>query len=233
MTGEMVRVENLTKKYDDFTAVDDLNLSIDKGEIFALVGPNGAGKSTSMKMMVGLIEPSEGTAVVGGYDVVKDPLRVKEVIAYLPEDVSLYEDLTARQNVRYIADLNNIKVDKIDDILNKVGLLRVKDKKAGEFSKGMTQRLGLACVLVKEPKILFLDEPTTGLDPCGKIDVHNLLRNLKDRGMTIIFSSHILAEVKGISDRVGIIHRSRLGRILTSESIMELEDVYVEITGIA
>ncbi len=273
---EMIQCKNLTKKYGEFTAVSELNLNINRGEIFALMGPNGAGKTTTMNILVGLIEPTSGTATIGGYDVVKNPIQVKKISGYLPENVSLYGDLTARQNVKYIADLNGgVKEEKIDNVLKQVKLLEVKDKKnfpsgnfciserqslsdicqsdlkvalphaqsessklsdsgkkAGEFSKGMMQRLGLACVLIKDPKVLFLDEPTSGLDLNGKIEIQRLLKNLRNQGMTIFFCSHILGEVKEISDRIGIINNSRLERIIDNESIEDLETIYKEITGI-
>lgn len=231
--NEMIQTKNLTKKYGEFTAVNKLNLSIPKGEIFALVGPNGAGKTTTMNMLVGLTEPTSGTATIGGYNVVKDPIQVKRISGYLPENVSLYGDLTARQNVRYIADLNGgVEEEEIDNVLDRVKLLEVKDKKAGEFSKGMIQRLGLASVLIKDPRVLFLDEPTSGLDPTGKIEIQELLKSLKNQGKTIFFCSHILGEVKEISDRIGIIHNSRLERIIDKESVRDLEGIYKEITGI-
>lgn len=229
----MIQCKNLTKEYGEFIAVSELNLNINKGEIFALMGPNGAGKTTTMNILVGLIEPTSGTAIIDNYDVVKDPIRVKKISGYLPENVSLYGDLTARQNVKYIADLNGgVKEEKIDNVLKQVKLLEVKDKKTGEFSKGMMQRLGLACVLIKDPKVLFLDEPTSGLDLNGKIDIQRLLKNLRDRGMTIFFCSHILGEVKEISDRIGIINNSHLERIIDNKSIEDLETIYKEIIGI-
>ncbi len=229
----MIQCKNLTKEYGEFIAVSELNLNINKGEIFALIGPNGAGKTTTMNILVGLIEPTSGTAIIDNYDVVKDPIRVKKISGYLPENVSLYGDLTARQNVKYIADLNGgVKEEKIDNVLKQVKLLEVKDKKTGEFSKGMMQRLGLACVLIKDPKVLFLDEPTSGLDLNGKIDIQRLLKNLRDREMTIFFCSHILGEVKEISDRIGIINNSHLERIIDNKSIEDLETIYKEIIGI-
>ncbi len=203
----MIECKNLTKNYDGFMAVDNLNLDISEGEIFAFVGPNGAGKTTTMNVLVGLIEPTSGNAMISGHDIVKDPIEVKKIIGFLPENVNLYAGLTARQNVRYIADLNRgVPKKDIDEILELIGLGKVKDKRAGEFSKGMKQRLGVACVLVKKPNVLFLDEPTSGLDPTGKLEFQNLLKKLGSEGMTIFYSSHILGEVKDIADRVGILH---------------------------
>jgi len=149
--------------------------------------------------------------------------------------VNLYPTLTARQNVRYIADLNGgVPESKIDEVLDIVGLgaRNAKDRKAGEFSKGMRQRLGIACVLVKDPKVLFLDEPTSGLDPTGKIEFQNILKKLASEGMTIFYSSHILGEVKDIADKVGILHQGKLQEILNGKEIEKIEEIYKEITGI-
>ena len=229
----MIECMNLTKKYDEFKALDSLDLNVLKGEIFAFVGPNGAGKTTTMNILVGLIAPTSGEAIISGYNIIKNPIEVKKVIGFLPENVSLYPRLSARQNVRYISDLNGgFAEGKIDEMLDLVGLGKVKDKKAGEFSKGMKQRLGVACVLVKEPGVLFLDEPTSGLDPTGKLEFQDLMKNLGEAGMTIFYSSHILGEVKDIADRVGILHQGRLQKILESGDIGKVEEIYREITGI-
>ncbi len=229
----MIECKNLTKNYDKFKAVDKLNLSITAGEVFAFVGPNGAGKTTTMNLLVGLIEPTSGEAIISGHNVAKKPIEVKSVIGFLPENVNLYPALTAKQNVRYIADLNGGTSEGwINETLDLVGLGKVKDKRAGEFSKGMKQRLGVACILIKKPIVMFLDEPTSGLDPTGKIEFQNLLRKLGDEGMTVFYSSHILSEVVDIADRVGILHQGKLQRILEKDEIERLEEVYKEITGI-
>ena len=229
----MIECRNLTKYYDEFKAVDDLNLNILEGEILAFVGPNGAGKTTTMNVLVGLIEPTSGEAFISGKSITKDPIEVKKVIGFLPENVNLYSGLTARQNVRYIADLNGgVPEKRVDEMLDLVGLGKVMDKCAGEFSKGMKQRLGVACVLVKEPKVLFLDEPTSGLDPTGKLEFQNLLKKLGEESMTVFYSSHILGEVRDIADRVGILHQGKLQKILEHDEIIKIEEIYKEITGI-
>ena len=229
----MIECRDLTKDYDGLRALDNLNLDIIKGEIFAFVGPNGAGKTTTMNLLVGLIEPTSGDAIIDGHDIVKDPIEVKKIIGFLPENVNLYGGLTAKQNVKYIADLNGgVTENTMDGVLELVGLGKVKDKKAGEFSKGMKQRLGVACFLVKDPKVLFLDEPTSGLDPTGKMEFQNLLKKLGDEGMTIFYSSHILGEVKDISERVGILHQGRLQKIIEKDEIGKVEEIYREITGV-
>ncbi|PKP59311.1 MAG: ABC transporter ATP-binding protein [Candidatus Altiarchaeales archaeon HGW-Altiarchaeales-1] len=229
----IIECKNLTKDFDGFKALQNLNLTVNKGEIFAFIGPNGAGKTTTMNILVGLIEPTEGDAIINGYSIVKNPIEVKRNIGFLPESVYLYSSLTARQNVRYIADLNGgVKEERINDVLDMVGLQSAKDRKAGQFSKGMRQRLGVACVLVKNPKVLFLDEPTSGLDPTGKMDIQILLKKLSKEGMTIFYSSHILGEVEDIASRVGILYQGKLQRILEGNEIEKVAEIYKEITAV-
>jgi len=229
----MIECKNLTKDYDGFRALENLNLTVYKGEIFAFIGPNGAGKTTTMNILVGLIEPTEGDAIINGYSILKNPLEVKKSIGFLPENVFLYPSLTARENVRYIADLNGgANEEKIDEVLDLTGLQNAKDRKAGQFSKGMRQRLGIACVLVKNPKVIFLDEPTSGLDPTGKFELQNLLKNLSKKGITIFYSSHILGEVEDIATRVGILNRGKLQKVIEGNEIQKVEEIYKEITEV-
>jgi len=211
----VIRTEELTKRYGKQTAVDRLSLEVTEGEVFGFLGPNGAGKTTTMLMLLGLTEPTSGTVRVCGYDPARDPLKVKELIGYLPENVGFYEDMDARQNLRYIARLNRVpdmvSTGRIDRLLDQVDLAKESDKKVGSYSKGMRQRLGIAEVLVKEPKVLFLDEPTIGLDPDGTNRMLDLIRGLsRKRRMTIFFSSHLLEQVQRISDRIGIMIRGKL-----------------------
>jgi len=207
--------EELTKRYGSETAVNHLNLTVGEGEVFGFLGPNGAGKTTSILMFLGLTEPTSGKVRVVGFDPTRDPFHVKEKVGYLPENVGFYDDMDARQNLRFIARLNRIpdKVSnpRIDETLNLVGLLDEAKKKVGVYSKGMRQRLGIAEVLIKEPKLLFLDEPTIGLDPDGTNRMLDLIHTLsRDRGMTIFLSSHLLDQVQRICDRVGIMIKGNL-----------------------
>ena len=211
----VIRTEELTKRYGTQTAVNRLSLDVAEGEIFGFLGPNGAGKTTTMLMLLGLTEPTSGTVRVCGYDPARDPLKVKELIGYLPENVGFYEDMDARQNLRYIARLNRIpdkvSAGRIDRLLMEVDLAKEADKKVGSYSKGMRQRLGIAEVLIKEPKVLFLDEPTIGLDPDGTNKMLDLINALsRERQMTIFFSSHLLDQVQRISDRIGIMIKGKL-----------------------
>jgi ABC-2 type transport system ATP-binding protein len=211
----ILTAEELTKRYGSETAVNHLNLTVGEGEVFGFLGPNGAGKTTSILMFLGLTEPTSGKVRVVGFDPTRDPFHVKEKVGYLPENVGFYDDMDARQNLRFIAKLNRIpdkvSTTRIDETLGLVGLLDEAKKKVGVYSKGMRQRLGIAEVLIKEPKLIFLDEPTIGLDPDGTNRMLDLIHTLsRDRGMTIFLSSHLLDQVQRICDRVGIMIKGNL-----------------------
>ena len=211
----IIEAEGLTKKYGTQIAVNNLTLQIKEGEVFGFLGPNGAGKTTTLLMFLGLTEPTSGKVRVIGFDSTREPLRVKEKVGYLPENVGFYDDMDARQNLRFIARLNRIpdkvSAKKIDELLQQVGLLEEAKKKVGTYSKGMRQRLGIAEVLIKEPKLIFLDEPTIGLDPDGTNRMLDLIHNLsREKNITIFFSSHLLDQVQRICDRVGIMIKGNL-----------------------
>jgi len=210
----VVETRNLTKTYNGFTAVDGLNLNIEEGEIFGFLGPNGAGKTTTILMLLGLTEPTSGTASVCGYNPTRDPLQVKRIVGYLPERVGFYGDLTARQNLRYTTELNKLPrkeaEGKINSLLATVGLSKAADQNVGEFSQGMKQRLGIADILIKEPKLAFLDEPTSGIDPKGIGEILNVIVKMAKKNMTVIFCSHQLDQVQRICTRVGILAKGQL-----------------------
>ncbi|MCJ7641586.1 MAG: ABC transporter ATP-binding protein [Desulfobacterales bacterium] len=211
----IIETEGLTKRYNSYTAVNQLNLQIREGEIFGFLGPNGAGKTTTLLMFLGLTEPTSGKVRICGFDPTRDPLRVKEKVGYLPENVGFYEDMDARENLRYVARLNRIpdgvSAKRIDELIGLVGLQEESAKKVGTYSKGMRQRLGIAEVLVKDPKLVFLDEPTIGLDPDGTNRMLDLIRSLsREKNITVFFSSHLLEQVQRISDRVGIMVKGSL-----------------------
>lgn len=220
----VVEVQDLVKDYSGFKAVDGVTFHVAQGEIFGLLGPNGAGKTTTILMLLGMTEPTAGVVCVCGYDPNKEPLEVKRITGYLPENVGFYEDLTAKENLLYLTKLNGIPEDvaikKIDKVLTTVGLLEVKDKLVGTYSKGMRQRLGLASVLIKEPKLVILDEPTTGIDPEGTEQVLDLIRKMsREMGVSILLSSHLLYQVQQVCDRVGIMFR---GKMVAQGSIEEI-----------
>ena len=211
----IIETEGLTKVYGSQTAVNQLTFRIREGEVFGFLGPNGAGKTTTLLMFLGLTEPTSGKVRVCGFDPARDPLGVKERVGYLPENVGFYEDMDARQNLRFVARLNRIpddvSLERIEELLNVVGLLEEAEKKVGIYSKGMRQRLGIAEVLVKEPKVIFLDEPTIGLDPDGTNRMLDLIHSLsREKNITVFLSSHLLDQVQRICDRVGIMIKGEL-----------------------
>ena len=211
----IITAEELTKQYGSQTAVNRLTLTIYEGEVFGFLGPNGAGKTTTILMFLGLTEPTSGKVKVIGFDPTRNPFHVKEKVGYLPENVGFYDDMDARENLRFIARLNRIpdqiSRSRIDETLHLVGLLDEAKKKVGMYSKGMRQRLGIAEVLIKEPRLVFLDEPTIGLDPDGTNRMLDLIRSLsRDRKMTVFLSSHLLDQVQQVCDRVGIMIKGYL-----------------------
>jgi ABC-2 type transport system ATP-binding protein len=220
----VIQTKKLTKRYGEKTAVDSLDLSIRRGEVFGLLGPNGAGKTTTILMLLGLTEPTAGTARVDGMIPTRDPLLVKSRVGYLPDEVGFYEDLTARQNLRYTAELNRLPrvpgEQRIDALLDDVGLGADADRKVGGYSRGMRQRLGLADALVKDPSILILDEPTVNIDPEGVRELLLLVERLRsDQGVTILLSSHLLHQVEQVCDRIGVFVN---GKLVASGTIDEL-----------
>lgn len=224
MGSPVIELNGISKKYGEFTAVNNLNLSVNKGEIFGLLGPNGAGKSTSILMLIGLTEPSFGHVKVCGINSTTNPIEVKRKVGYLPEDVGFYDDLSGLENLIYTARLNGFDYDiaklKANQLLERVGLGKDKNKKTGKYSKGMRQRLGLADVLIKNPEVIILDEPTTGIDPKGVQELLTLIEELRnENNITVLFSSHNLHQVQQICDRVGIFVE---GKLLAEGKIEEL-----------
>ncbi|NPA35982.1 MAG: ABC transporter ATP-binding protein [Chlorobi bacterium] len=215
MAEEIIKLKGLTKRYGKFTAVDHLDLTINKGEVFGLLGPNGAGKSTTILMLLGMTEPSEGTVSVCDIDPISNPVEVKRKVGYLPEDVGFYERYTGLENLVFTARLNGLSKNeaekKAESLLERVGLSEHKNKKAGIYSRGMRQRLGLADVLIKDPEVIILDEPILGIDPYGVKEFLNLIIKLsKQEGITVLFSSHHLYQVQQVCDRVGLFVGGRL-----------------------
>lgn len=209
-----IRTKGLTKRYGTFTAVDKLELTVSHGEVFGLLGPNGAGKTTTILMLLGLSAPSDGEARVLGLDPARNPLLVKRQVGYLPDDVGFYGGMTGRQNLRYTASLNGIerKVadERISSLLDRVGLSGAADAAVETYSRGMRQRLGLADVLVKDPSIVVLDEPTTAIDPAGVVEVLEMVRGLARDGAAVLLASHLLHQVQQVCDRVGIFVAGKL-----------------------
>ncbi len=220
----MIEVKNITKKYGNFVAVDDISFTVKDGEIVGLLGPNGAGKSTTMNTITGFIEQTEGNVVINGYDTLKRPKRAKSQIGYMPEGVPLYDDLTIKEFVTYMAELKKVKrkgrKEKVQDMIKKTGLTEMQNKLIKNLSRGQKQRVSMAGALVGEPKVLILDEPTVGLDPKQITEIRSLIKEL-GKEHTVILSSHILSEVSQICDRVIIINK---GKIVAEDTPENLEN---------
>ncbi len=234
MGEQVIVLTDLTKKYGNFTAVDHISLSICKGEIFGLLGPNGAGKSTTILMMLGLTEPTSGKVEICGIDSTTSPIEVKKKIGYLPEDLGFYDDMTGLENLIYTALLNGLSrkeaEERAKELMRRVGLAEQVNKKTGKYSRGMRQRLGLADVLIKNPEIIILDEPTSGIDPAGIQEFIELIRNLsRVHSLTVLFSSHNLDQVQKACDRVGLFNH---GELLAQLDLREMEGKQVELIDI-
>ena len=245
MSAELViETKDITKAYNGKVVVDKLNLRIGKGEIFGFLGPNGAGKTTTILMLLGLTQPTSGAAYVNGFNSTRDPLNVKRVTGYIPERLGFYEDLTASYNLAYTARLNGLPEElvkkRVSESLEVVGLSQAAEQKVGQFSSGMKQRLGIADILIKEPKVAILDEPTSGIDPKGINQLLDLISKIaKEQNMTVILCSHQLAQVQRICTRVGIMQKGlmvvegkldELGKDLLGGGQFRIEVKLTEIT---
>ncbi|GGM94969.1 ABC transporter ATP-binding protein [Thermus composti] len=221
----VIQTRGLTKRYGRVVAVEDLNLEVEEGEVFGLLGPNGSGKTTTILMLLGLTEPTSGEARVLGLDPMREPLKVKARVGYLPDQVGFYGELSAWENLRYTTRLLGLPEAeakaRIEEVLKRMGLWEVKDRKVAAFSRGMRQRLGLAEVLLKRPKVAILDEPTLGLDPEAAREFLELIKGLKREGITVLLSSHLLHQVQEICDRVGLFHKGRLALVGTVEALAQ------------
>ena len=219
----VIETRDLTKTYGKFVAVDRLNLQISEGEVFGFLGPNGAGKTTTILMLMGFCEPTSGTVKVNGYDPLREPIKVKKSVGYMPEKIGFYDDMTARENLEYTGRLNGLKSEelnsRISNLLELVGLEDKENQAVGKFSHGMKQRLGIADVMIKEPKIAIFDEPTSGIDPEGVDQVLNLIQKMARQKITVLISSHQLHQIQKICTQVGIFSK---GKMVASGSIDNL-----------
>jgi ABC-2 type transport system ATP-binding protein len=222
-TNHIIEIKNLTKKFGDFTAVDKMNLNIQEGEIFGFLGPNGAGKTTTISMLTTLIQPTSGTASIAGHDLFTEDVDVRSIIGVVPQSFSLFSELTAQENLEYIGKLYGMSNDHIrkrsEYLLRQVSLYEHRDRIAGVFSGGMKQRLSLAASIMSNPKILFMDEPTTGLDPQSRIAIRELTEQLNSEGMTIIYTTHDMEEADKICDRIVIMDKGRIISDGTSDQL--------------
>lgn len=220
----MIETKNLTKNYGNLTAVDDLNLTIKDGDIFGFIGPNGAGKTTTMRILVTLLEPTRGKASINGLDVRRHGKKVRRLVGYMPDFMGVYDDLKVFEYLEFFAAAFGIERKKrksiVEGVLELTDLQSKRSVTVDSLSRGMQQRLGLARVLIHDPKVLILDEPASGLDPRARIEIRELLRELKRMGKTIMISSHILSELEEICDHIGIIEHGRLVFSGTLEEIL-------------
>lgn len=232
-----IKTENLTRKFGPLIALNSLNIEVEEGEIFGLVGPDGAGKSTTMRLLTGILDPTEGQAWVYNKHTVKEAESLKEHIAYMSQRFGLYEELTVLENIHFYADVYGVRqenrTEAIDRLLGFSGLLAFKQRFAGKLSGGMKQKLGLACALIHTPKVLFLDEPTNGVDPVSRRDFWNILYDLLKEKVTIFCSTCYLDEAERCH-RVGLLHKGKLLRCATPEAIKKefnattLEEAFVD-----
>ncbi|KKN18586.1 hypothetical protein LCGC14_0954310 [marine sediment metagenome] len=208
----MIRTQNLLKKYNEFKAVDNLSLEVKEGEIYGFLGPNGAGKTTTILMLLGILKPTQGEVYLFGQNITKDFLSIKKKMGVVSEKQYLYKEMTAGEYLNFFADLYGVKnrKKKIDQLLEAVNLLEVRNRKLGAFSRGMQQKLGFARALLHDPQLLLLDEPVSGLDPTGIKQIRDLIEQENKKGRTIFISSHLLSEVERLCGKVGIINKGRL-----------------------
>jgi ABC-2 type transport system ATP-binding protein len=239
----MIVCRGLTKTFGTLRAVDNLSLTVQAGELFGFLGPNGAGKTTTIKMMTGLLRPSAGTAVIGGYDIQTDPLRAKSILGYIPDNPFLYEKLTGREFLNFMADLYSVptynRSQKINDLLRLFELEEKGNELIQGYSRGMRQKIALSGALIHQPKVIFLDEPTVGLDPRSARLMKDILRKLCNEGTTVFVSTHILEIAERMCDRFAIIDRGKIVAVGTMAELREhaasdtksLEDIFLELTS--
>ncbi len=238
----LIEAQHLVKRYGDKVAVDDVSFNVFAGEIFGFLGPNGAGKSTTIRMIVGLLQPTSGQVKVSGYDVQAQPVQAKAVTGYAPDEPNLYAKLTARELLRFVGDLYDLDRAqvgrRIDELLRLFDLADAGDDQIDSYSHGMQQKTALAAALMHAPKVLVLDEPTVGLDPKSARLIKDILRQMAERGSAVFLSTHILEIAERMCDRIGIIHQGRLVAVGTMNELRArgqgqatLEDIFLQLTG--
>ena len=245
-TKNIIETKKLTKKFGNLTAVNSINLEVKEGEIFGFLGPNGAGKTTTISMLTTLVRPTFGTALVSGYDLINDASHVRTIIGVVPQSFSLFPELTAEENLAYIGKLYGMKGHSIKErtayLLKTVALYEHRSRISGEFSGGMKQRLSVAASIISNPKVLFMDEPTTGLDPQSRIAIRELTRSLNKSGITIFYTTHDMEEADKLCDRIAIMDKGSIIALGTSREIKNtvksgkgekehsLEDIFIHLT---
>lgn len=240
---DTIVLKGLSKSYGTLQAVADLNLTVQSGELFGFLGPNGAGKTTTIKLMVGLLRPTAGTAIIDGFDIQKEPLKAKAILGYIPDNPFLYEKLTGREFLNFVADLYSVTTEgrakRIEDLLSLFELQDKGDELIQGYSRGMRQKIALAGALIHDPRVIFLDEPTVGLDPRSARLMKDILRRLCDEGCTVFVSTHILEIAERMCDRFAIINKGRIVAVGTMEELRRhaaaesqtLEDIFLQLTS--
>jgi ABC-2 type transport system ATP-binding protein len=223
-----IEIRGLSKSFGETRAVIDVTFAVRRGEVFGFMGHNGAGKTTTLRMLLGLLRPTGGSANVLGHDIVADSLAIRSLTGFLPGDYALPKDMTARRFLRYIGAMfgrsGGALERRIDELLERFGLSHVADRRLGTFSSGMTQKVGLAQALLNDPLLLLLDEPTSGLDPLGRHETLGLVRDLaRESGVTVLFSTHILSDIERVCERIAVLHH---GRLLASGELADLKREY-------
>lgn len=234
-------IDNLTKKFEDVTAVDGLTLTVEKGELFGLLGPNGAGKTTTVSVLSGLLNPTSGSVYVGGYDVETGPQKIKWLIGVCPQDTAVFSYLTGRENVELFGNLHVMPKERLrektDELLEKMSLVNDAERRVSKYSGGMRRRINLIMALVHNPEIAFLDEPTVGMDPQSRRAVWDFIKELKTQNKTVILTTHYMEEAEELCDRVGIIDHGKLialgapSQLKAKFKAKSLEDVFIHLTG--
>ncbi len=221
----ILEVQNLVKNYGDFRAVKGVTFNIQEGEIFSLLGPNGAGKTTTISMLSTLYTPTSGDAVIGGYSITKDPMAVRRVIGVVPQDLALYEDLTARENLIFWGQMYNLSgkalTTRVDEVLEQIGLTDKAKDRVKTYSGGMKRRVNIGVGLLHKPRLLFMDEPTVGIDPQSRRAILDTVKDLNKQGMTLLYTTHYMEEAQELSDRVGIIDHGELIAIGTQKELTQ------------
>ena len=236
-----IELQNLTKRFEDKTAVDDLTLTINDGELFGLLGPNGAGKTVTIKILCGLIKPTSGTARINGFDATRDADKVHRIIGLCPQEPAYFSYLTGRENIEIFGTFHGVNSkllrERTTQLIDAVGLSADADRRASKYSGGMVRRVSLAMAIIHDPAVAFLDEPTVAMDPQSRHATWDIIRDLKKRGKTVVLTSHYIEEVDALADRVGIIDNGKLIALGTPDELKQkhnatsLEDVFIAMTG--
>jgi ABC-2 type transport system ATP-binding protein len=236
-----IAIEGLTKDYGDVRAVDNLTLNVSEAEVFGLLGPNGSGKTTTINCLTGLLKPTQGTIRVGGFDVQVEGQKAREVVGVSPQETAVYSYLTGRENVQLFGELYSVPRaslgPRVDYVMEKVGLMDEAGRRVGKYSGGMKRRVSIAMALVTDPKIVLLDEPTVGMDPQSRRAVWDFILELRDKGKTVVLTTHYMEEAEELCDRVGIIDHGKLialgspADLKAKYGAKDLEDVFIQLTG--